>query len=209
MKSFRVVVLFSMLLTALGVFAQQQGSVQTPQTAGTASQNPSAQTPQVPTPQPQSPQAQSSQSPAAPPPYTGSQTQPGIAQSPGQTPAQSPETQTPQREPSQAPPMHSGGSGADAQVNALTQALNLNSDQQARIKTILEDQHQQGESVVNDASLSHDAKLQKVHALRQSTIEKVRATLSTDEQKSKFDSMIQVSNERIRQREQQEQQQPK
>lgn len=104
--------------------------------------------------------------------------------------------------------MHSVGSGADAQVNALTQALNLNSDQQTRIKAILEDQHQQGETVVNDPSLSHDAKLQKVHALRQATIEKVRATLTTDDQKSKFDTMIQASNERIRQREQQEQQQP-
>lgn len=178
MKSFRLVILFCMLMAAWAAFAQQ-GSMrqpaQTPQAPGSASQNPQAQNSQVPTPQTQSPQ--------------------------------SPEAQTPQGQPSQAPPMHSGGSGADAQVNALTQALNLSSDQQAKIKTILEDQHQQGESVVNDASLSQDAKLQKVHAIRQSTIDKVRATLSSDEQKSKFDTMIQASNERIRQREQQEQQQ--
>ena len=104
--------------------------------------------------------------------------------------------------------MHSDSSGADAQVSALTTALNLNSDQQAKIKTILEDQHQQAVSLVNDPSLSHDAKLQKVHAMRQSTIDRVRATLTTDEQKSKFDNMIQAQNERIHQREQQEQQQP-
>ena len=103
--------------------------------------------------------------------------------------------------------MRSGGSNADAQVSALTTALNLNSDQQAKIKTILEDQHQQAVTVVNDPSLSQDAKMQKVHALRQSTIDKVRSTLTTDEQKSKFDNMIQAQNERIREREQQQPQQ--
>jgi uncharacterized protein YdeI (BOF family) len=183
MKSFRVVVLFCMFVAAWAAFAQQgsmQQPAQTPQTAPATSQNPQMQSPQATTPQAQSPQMQSPQSPAM---------------------------QTPQGQPSQAPPMHSGGSGADAQVNALTQALNLNSDQQARIKTILEDQHQQAMGVVNDNSLSQDAKLQKVHAIRQSTIDKVRGTLTTDDQKSKFDTMIQASNERIRQREQQEQQQ--
>lgn len=170
-----------MLMAAWTVFAQQgsmQQPAQTPQMTPGASQNPQAQNPQVPTPQ-----------------------------TPGQSPAQNPAMQTPQGEPSQAPPMRSGGSGADAQVNALTQALNLNSDQQARIKTILEDQHQQAVGVVNDTSLSQDAKLQKVHAIRQSTIDKVRGTLTTDDQKSKFDTMIQASNERIREKEQQEQQQ--
>ncbi len=181
MKRFRLALLFCMLMAAWAVFAQQ-GSMhqpaQSPQMPGAASQNPQMQNPQMPS-----------------------------QQNPAQTPGQSPEAQSPQGVPSPAPPMHSGGSGADAQVNALTQALNLNSDQQARIKSILEDQHQQGESVVNDPSLSHDAKVQKVHALRQATIEKVRATLTSDDQKSKFDTMIQASNERIRQREQQEQQQ--
>jgi Mg2+ and Co2+ transporter CorA len=103
--------------------------------------------------------------------------------------------------------MRSGASAVDEQVNALTEALNLTADQQTRIRSILEDQHQQAVGVINDPSLSHDAKLQKVHALRQSTIDKVRGTLSSDDQKSKFDSMIQASNERLRQREQQEQQQ--
>jgi hypothetical protein len=91
-------------------------------------------------------------------------------------------------------------------VSALTTALNLNSDQQAKLRTILEDQHQQVLGVANDSSLSHDAKVQKAQALRQSTIDKVRATLTSDEQKSKFDTMIQASNERIRQQQQQQQQ---
>ena len=102
--------------------------------------------------------------------------------------------------------MRSSTSGADAQVNALTEQLNLNSDQQAKVKTILEDQHQQAVSLVSDPSTSRDAKLQKIHALRQSTIDKIRGTLTSDEQKSKFDSMVQAQNQRIREREQQDQQ---
>ncbi|HET9742276.1 MAG TPA: hypothetical protein VFQ00_05950 [Terriglobales bacterium] len=177
MNIFRVA-FFCLLMASFGAFAQQ-GSMQSP-----------AQTPQA-----QNPQAQQ---PGAPPPYA----QP---QNPGTTPT--PQAQAPQGEQSQAPPMHASGSDADAQVSALTQVLNLNSDQQAKIKTILEDQHQQAVGVVNDASLSHEAKLQKVHGLRQQTIDKVRATLTNDDQRNKFDAMVQSQNERIREREQQEQQQ--
>jgi hypothetical protein len=178
MKSFRVVVLLCMLMAAWAAFAHQ-GSVQQP-----------TQTPQTPGAASQNPQH-----PGATPPYTPPQTQPGTAQSP--------DVQAP---PAQAPPVHSGTPGVDDQVNSLTAALNLSSDQQAKVKTILEDQHQQVLGVANDSSLSRDTKLQKVHALRQSTIDKVRATLTSDEQKSKFDTMIQTSNERIRQKEQQDQQ---
>ncbi|HEX6494187.1 MAG TPA: hypothetical protein VF018_01800, partial [Acidobacteriaceae bacterium] len=106
----------------------------------------------------------------------------------------------------QTPPMHSGVSAIDDQVNALTGALNLTGDQQAKIKTILQDQHQQVMSLASDTSLSRDAKMQKVHALRQATIDKVRGTLTSEEQKTKFDSMVQAQNERIRDREQQQQQ---
>jgi len=181
MKSFRVVVLFWMLVASLGAFALQgsmQQPAQMPQMPGAASQNP--------------------QHPRATPPYAPPQTQPGSAQNPA--------TQTPQGEPSQAPPMRSATPGIDDQVTTLTAALNLTSDQQAKVKTILEDQHQQAVGLVNDSSLSRDAKLQKIHAIRQSTIDKIRGTLSSDEQKSKFDTMVQAQNDRIRAREQQEQQ---
>ena len=190
MMSLRAVVLLCTLTAAFACFAHQ-GTMQqptSPQTPGVASQSPQIQNPQTPGPQTQNPT----------PPYAPSQTQPGTAQSPG--------TQTPQGESSQAPPMRSSTSGADAQVNALTEQLNLNSDQQAKVKTILEDQHQQAVSLVSDLSTSRDAKLQKIHALRQSTIDKIRGTLTSDEQKSKFDSMVQAQNQRIREREQQDQQ---
>lgn len=176
MKNLRIVVFFCMLMAALGAFAYQ-GSMQQP-----------AQTPQTTT-------SQNPEHPGATPPYAAPQTQPATPQSP--------EAQAPQSQPSQAPPS-SAPYSADAQVSSLTQSLNLNSDQQARIKTILEDQHQQVVSLVNDTSLSQEAKLQKVHAIRQSTIDKVRGTLTTDEQKSKFDTMIQAQNERMHEREQQQ-----
>lgn len=179
MKTFRIAVFLCLAMSALGAFAYQgsmQQPAQTPQTPGAASQNP--------------------QNPGATPPYTPSQTQPGTVQNP--------ETQNPQGQPSQAPPMRSGASAVDEQVSALASALNLTPDQQAKVKTILEDQHQQAVGVVNDPSATQDAKLQKIHALRQSTIDKVRATLTSDDQKTKFDNMVQAQNERIREREQQQ-----
>jgi hypothetical protein len=182
MKSFTVALLFCMLVVALGAFASQ-GSMQQP-----------AQTPQAP-----GAASQTSQQPGTMPPSAAPQSQPGTVQSP--------EAQTPKAEPSQAPPMHAGTPGIDQQVSALSAALNLTSDQQAKVKTILEDQHQQAVIVVNDSSLAQDAKVQKMHDLRKSTVDKVRGTLTSDEQKNKFDAMVQAQNDRIHATEQQQQQQ--
>lgn len=180
MKSFCVAIVFCTLL-ALSAFADQ-GSMQQP-----------SQMPQQPG------AATQPQQPGTMPPNAANPQTPGTVQNP---------SQLPQTEPSQAPPMRSGTPGIDDQVNALTAALNLTPDQQAKVKTILENQHQQAVTVVNDPSTPHDAKVQKIHDLRQSTIDKVRGTLTSDEQKTKFDTMVQAQNDRIRQREQQQQQQP-
>jgi hypothetical protein len=102
--------------------------------------------------------------------------------------------------------MHSDTNAIDAQVNALATALNLTSDQQVKVKTILTDQHQQALTFVGDSSLSRDQKVQKMRALRQASIGKVRETLTSDQQ-TKFDNMVQAQNERIRESEQQQQQQ--
>ena len=176
MKNFTVAILFCMLM-ALGAFAYQgsmQQPAQTPQTPGAAAQDP--------------------QHPGATPPSATPQSQPGTVQAP--------DAQAPQTDSSQAPGMHAGTPGVDDQVSALTSALNLTPDQQAKVKTILEDQHQQAVGVVNDPSLARDAKVQKIHELRQGTIAKVRTTLTSDEQKTKFDSMVQEKNDHSRQSEQ-------
>jgi hypothetical protein len=175
MKRFSVVILFCMLLLALGVYAEQT-SVQQP-----------AQTPQLPAAANQTPQ------------------QPGTV--PDEATSQQPGSmQNPQPQPSQATPVRPSGSDIDEQVNALSNALNLTSDQQGKLKTILEDQHQQAVAVVSDNTLSRDAKMQKVHGLRESTITRVRSILTSQEQKNKFDAMVQAQNQRIQEREQQQQQ---
>jgi len=123
---------------------------------------------------------------------------------PSAAPQRPPSAQTPQSEPAQ-PPMRSGPPSIDDQVAALTQRLNLTSDQQTKIKSILEDQHQQATTVVADPALSRDDKMQKTLGLRQATITKVRSTLSNDEQRQKFDSMIEAQNQRLREGAQQPQ----
>lgn len=143
----------------------------------------------------------------------------GSMQQPGQTPQQpgaaSPSAQQPgsmppsaapqtpsesmpnsQAEPSQ-PPMRSGAPSIDDQVATLSQRLNLTSDQQTKIKSILEDQHQQAAAVVGDTSLSHDVKMQKILSLRETTIGKVRNTLTSDDQKQKFDAIVQAQSDRM------------
>ena len=149
-----------------------QGSMQQP---GQAPQQPGAASP-------------GAQQPGNLPPSTTPQTQPGSVQNP-------------QTEPSQ-PPMRSGPPSIDDQVATLTERLNLTSDQQTKVKSILEDQHQQAVAVVSDTSLSRDDKMQKIMGLREATITKVRSTLTSDDQKQKFDAMVQTQNDRMRERQQ-------
>ena len=86
----------------------------------------------------------------------------------------------------------------DAQVKILSDQLTLNTDQQAKAKTILLDQHSQAMSIVADNASSRDEKMQKIHALRESTISKVRSTLN-DDQKKKFDQMVSEQDDRMHQ----------
>jgi hypothetical protein len=71
----------------------------------------------------------------------------------------------------------------------LSQELSLNTDQQAKLKNILEDQHQQAMTFVNDASMSREDKIQKIRVLRESTITKARGIMN-DDQKKKLDAML-------------------
>lgn len=132
---------------------------------------------QTPT-QPGSPQSQSPTQPSSP---TGPQTAPA---EPNQTQPAQPQQQTPPSQ-SQAP-----GSTIDEQVKALSLELNLTADQQPKLKSILEDQRTQGMAIVGDKATTREDKVQKLHALRESTISKVREML-TPEQQKKLDQMLQ------------------
>src|SRR5215475_11815507 len=101
----------------------------------------------------------------------------------------------PAQEPQATQPSQTQPPSIDDQVNALTLELNLNADQQGKIKTVLVDQRQQASTVIADNSLSRDDKVQKIRALREATIAKVRGVLN-DDQKKKLDQMLEGPSER-------------
>ena len=88
---------------------------------------------------------------------------------------------------------HGGQSGRmgnmDDMMQELTTKLNLTADQQTKIKSIMEEQHQQMRATMNDQSLSKEDKHAKMKIMHDSIHAKVREAL-TDEQKPKFDAMV-------------------
>lgn len=93
-------------------------------------------------------------------------------------------------------------SNIDDQVKTLSDNLNLNTDQQSKVRSILMDQHEQAMALVQDNSTSREDKVAKIHSLRASTIAKVRGLLNTDQQ-TKFDAMVQQQDDHIKQRQDQ------
>jgi len=100
------------------------------------------------------------------------------------------------------PPMH-GPRGQmmnpDKQLEHLTTALNLTSDQQTQIKPILESQQQQMIQLHQDTSLSRDDKMAKAKSLHADTTTKIEAVLTPD-QKQKYEAMQQKMQERMQER---------
>src|SRR5260370_11710185 len=133
--------------------------------------------------QPNKPQtAQPNQEPQPAPPSQ---------QSPATPPTQS---QSPQAQPSGPAPGNQPPS-IDEQVKVLAQELNLNDDQQGKLKTVLVDQRQQAATVISANSLPREDKVQKIRALREATIAKVRGLLN-DDQKKKLDQILEGPSER-------------
>jgi len=86
---------------------------------------------------------------------------------------------------------HGHGRGmptVDEQVQHMTQTLNLSSDQQSQIKTILTDERQQMEALHNDTSTAQQDKMDKMRTLHQQNSTKIRDVLN-DDQKKKYDAM--------------------
>ena len=78
---------------------------------------------------------------------------------------------------------------SDDMVQDLTTKLNLTADQQTKIKSILDEQHQQMRATMNDQSLSKEDKHAKMKSMHDAIHAKVREVL-TDDQKPKFDAMV-------------------
>jgi periplasmic protein CpxP/Spy len=86
---------------------------------------------------------------------------------------------------------HGRGRGmptVDEQVQHMTQTLNLTSDQQSQIKSILTNERQQMEALHNDTSTAQQDKMEKFHTLREENSTKIRDVLN-DDQKKKYDAM--------------------
>jgi len=102
----------------------------------------------------------------------------------GQASSGSGEGSAPQR---QGP--HQGGpptSTPEAQLDRMSQQLNLTDDQKAQIKPILEDQDKQLQTLRQDTSIAPEDRRAQFQQVRDNTLKKIRPILNADQQK-KFD----------------------
>lgn len=80
------------------------------------------------------------------------------------------------------------------EVQHLTKKLNLTSDQQSQILSILQNRQQQMEQLRNDSSLSQDDRRAKFRSIREDSETKIHAVLN-DTQKKQYDDMQQQMRE--------------
>ena len=90
---------------------------------------------------------------------------------------------------------------AEEQLAMLTERLSLMPDQQAKVKTILEEQRTQMQAFMKDESLSREDRGAKMRDIHEGFKTKVRALL-TDEQQKKADAMEQEMRDRMQKRQQ-------
>jgi periplasmic protein CpxP/Spy len=76
----------------------------------------------------------------------------------------------------------------DDRVKHLTKELNLTEDQQAKVKSALEDEQRKISSLKQDSSLSREDRRTKFEEIRKNTSQQIRAILNEDQQK-KYDEL--------------------
>jgi Spy/CpxP family protein refolding chaperone len=86
----------------------------------------------------------------------------------------------------------------DDRVKQLTKQLDLNSDQQKQVRSILQDQMDQMQKLRDDNSTPREERRPKMMQIHQGATDKIRALLN-DDQKKKFDAMQQQQRERFQQ----------
>lgn len=84
--------------------------------------------------------------------------------------------------------MRHGMPSVDERLQHLTKMLNLSSDQQAKVKTILEEQRDQMTALKGDTSMSQQDRRAKFQSIHQDAHQKIEGVLN-DEQKAKFEQM--------------------
>ncbi|HXO39469.1 MAG TPA: hypothetical protein VN872_12575 [Candidatus Acidoferrum sp.] len=85
--------------------------------------------------------------------------------------------------------MGPGMRSSDDLVKELTIKLNLTADQQTKVKSILEENHQKMQSTMKDESLSKEDKHARMKEMHESVHAQVRNILTND-QKPKFDAVV-------------------
>jgi Spy/CpxP family protein refolding chaperone len=93
-----------------------------------------------------------------------------------------------------------GGHGGERQIEKLTTRLDLTPDQVTQVKAIDADAMNQMKALRDDPSTAKADRHTKMMAIRQASQDKIRNVL-TDEQKPKYDAML----EKMKKREQQHQ----
>jgi hypothetical protein len=76
----------------------------------------------------------------------------------------------------------------DDRVKVFAKNLDLNEAQQAAVKKILEQRQQETLRLRQDPSISGSARIERLRALQDTTVERIRAVLN-DEQKKKYDPL--------------------
>ena len=76
----------------------------------------------------------------------------------------------------------------DRQLEHLTRALSLTTDQQSQIKPLLVDRDQKMQALFQNQSLSQQDRRAQIHTIAEGTNNSIKAVLN-DQQKQKFESM--------------------
>lgn len=99
-----------------------------------------------------------------------------------------------------AAPKHSGhmheGMDPAKRTAELTKKLNLSSDQQSKVQSILESQKSQMEGLHQDSSMSQQDRRAKMMDIHKTSTDQIRALLNPDQQK-KWDAMQEKREERM------------
>lgn len=76
-----------------------------------------------------------------------------------------------------------GGMSPDAQLEHMSQALNLTDDQKTKIKPILEDESKQMQQLRGDTSASQEDRRAKFQQIHENTMSQIKPILTSDQQK--------------------------
>jgi protein CpxP len=101
----------------------------------------------------------------------------------------------------QAPPPGQAGGGmqrmpmsTDQRLQHMTQMLNLSSDQQMKIRPILDNESQQMQALRSDTSMSRDDRMTKMKSIRENTNSQIVPIL-TSQQQQKWQQMQQMQSQ--------------